>query len=55
MSGVTNDDVTMEPVESSETALTPEEEALIAKKEEIIYFLDCLQLTGGELASEKCV
>jgi hypothetical protein len=55
-SGVTNDDVTMEPVESIETYLTPEEEALIAKMEEIIQlFLDCLQVTGGDLAPEKCV
>jgi hypothetical protein len=47
----TNDEVTVDPVESSETALTPEKEALVAKMEEIIqYFLDCLQVTGGDLA-----
>jgi hypothetical protein len=37
-SSVTNDDVTMEPVESSETDLTTEEEAIIAKMEEITIF-----------------
>jgi hypothetical protein len=55
-SGATNDYVTMEPVERSETALTSEEEALVAKMEEIIhFFLDCLQVTGGDLAPETGV
>jgi hypothetical protein len=55
-SNVTNDDVTMEPVERSEIDLKTEEEALIAKMEEIIhFFLECLQITGGDLAPDKCV
>jgi hypothetical protein len=50
MSGIIKDDVTMDPVESTETDLTPEEEALIAKMEDIIqFFMDCLQVTYGDL------
>jgi hypothetical protein len=54
--GATNEEVTMDSVDSSETALTPEKEALVANMEDIIqFFLDCLQVTGGDLAPEKCV
>jgi hypothetical protein len=36
--------------------LTSSEETLIDKMEEIIqFFLDLLQVTGGDLAPEKCV
>jgi hypothetical protein len=50
-SGVANEDITMEPVKSSRTPLSPEEEALFAKVEEIIQFLlDYLQVTCGDLA-----
>jgi hypothetical protein len=36
--------------------MTTSEESLIAKMEEIIQlFLDILQVTGGDLAQEKCV
>jgi hypothetical protein len=55
-SGVKNNDVTMDPEESTETALAPEKVTIITNMEEIIQsFQDCLQVTGGDLAPEKCV
>jgi hypothetical protein len=54
--GVTNDDTTIEPVDSKVTALTLSKEELIGKMQTIIQiFLDLLQVTGGDLAPEKCV
>jgi hypothetical protein len=51
----TSDDNTMEPVPVEEEALTWSEEELIAKMQDIIqFFLDVLQVTGGDLAPEKC-
>jgi hypothetical protein len=53
--GTTNDDTTMEPVPVEEEALTWSEEELIAKMQDSIKsFLDVLQVTGGDLAPEKC-
>jgi hypothetical protein len=50
----TNDDTTMEPVPVEEESLTWSEE-LIAKMQDIIqFFLDVLQVTGGDLAPAKC-
>jgi hypothetical protein len=54
--GVTNDDTTIEPVDADVTSLTLSEEELIGKMQTIIqFFLDLLQVTGGDLALEKCV
>jgi hypothetical protein len=54
--GVTNDDTTMEPVDVEVTELTLSEEELMGKMQIIIqFFLDLLQVTGGDLAPEKCV
>jgi hypothetical protein len=54
--GTTNDDPELEPVSSDIAELTTSEETLIAKMEEIIqFFFDLLQVTGGDLAPEKCV
>jgi hypothetical protein len=54
--GVANDDTTIEPVEVEVTYLTLSEEELIGKMQMIIqFFLDLLQVTGGDLAPEKCV
>jgi hypothetical protein len=53
--GTTNDDTTIEPVPVEEEALTWSEEELIAKMQDIIqFFLDVLQVTGGDLAPAKC-
>jgi hypothetical protein len=54
--GVTNDDTTIEPVGSDGTALTLREEELIGNMQTITqFFLDVLQVTGGDMAPEKCV
>jgi hypothetical protein len=54
--GVTNDDTTSEPVDAEVTALTLSKEELIGKMQTIIqFFLDLVQVTGGDLAPEKCV
>jgi hypothetical protein len=53
--GTTNDASELEPVSHVISDLTSSEEMLIAKMEEIIqFFLDLLQVTGGDLAPEKC-
>jgi hypothetical protein len=45
----------LEPIPSSVRGLTKEEESVVARVEEIIqFFLDLLQVTGGDLAPEKC-
>jgi hypothetical protein len=54
--GVTNDDTTMDPVEFEVTELTLSEEELTGKMHMIIqFFLDLLQVTGFDLAPQKCV
>jgi hypothetical protein len=54
--GTTKDDSELESVSHVISDLTSSEETLIAKMEEIIqFFLDLLQVTGGDLAPEKCV
>jgi hypothetical protein len=54
--GLTNDDTTTEPVDAEVTALTVSEEELIGNMQTIIqFFLDLIQVTGGDLAPEKCV
>jgi hypothetical protein len=54
--GSTNDDSKLEPVSHVISELSSSKEKLIAKIEEIIhFFLDLLQVTGGDLAPEKCV
>jgi hypothetical protein len=54
--GVTNDDTTIEPVDAEVNALTLSEEELIGNMQTIIqFFLDLLQVTGGDMAPEKCV
>jgi hypothetical protein len=54
--GVTNDDTTIEPVDIEVTSLTLSEEELIGKMQTTIqFFLDLLQVTGGDLVPEKCV
>jgi hypothetical protein len=54
--GTTNDDSELEPVSHVKSNLTSSEEMLIAKMEEIIqFFIDLLQVTGGDLAPDKCV
>jgi hypothetical protein len=46
----------MDPLDVEVTELTPSEEDLIGKMQMIIqFFLDSLQITGGDLAPEKCV
>jgi hypothetical protein len=46
----------MDPLDSSETALIPEEYALVAKMEEIIqFFCDYLQVTDSDLAPQMCM
>jgi hypothetical protein len=54
--GSTNEDPKLELVSTDQTELTTSEETIIAKMEEIIhFFLYLLQVTGGDLAPEKCV
>jgi hypothetical protein len=54
--GETNEDTTIEPLDAEVTVLTLSEEELIGKMQMIIQlFLDLLQVTGGDLAPEKCV
>jgi hypothetical protein len=53
--GATDDNHDLEQIPSSVLGLTQEEESLVARMEDIIqFFLDLLQVTGGDLAPEKC-
>jgi hypothetical protein len=53
--GATDDNHNLEPIPSSVWGLTQEEDSLVARMEDIIqFFLDLLQVTGGDLAPEKC-
>jgi hypothetical protein len=52
----TDDDVPKYPVPIDEKELTSDEEALVKRMEDIIqFFLDLLQVAGGDLAPERCV
>jgi hypothetical protein len=54
--GVTNDDTTMDPVPVEVKELKQSEEDLSGQMQTIIqFFLDLLQVTGGDLAPEKCI
>jgi hypothetical protein len=54
--GTADDNVTKDPVPIEEKELTSDEEAMVKSMEDIIhFFLDLLQVTGGDLAPEKCV
>jgi hypothetical protein len=54
--GMTDDDVTKDPVLIEEKELTSDKEAMVKRMEYMIqFFLDLLQVTGGDLAPEKCV
>jgi hypothetical protein len=52
--GTADDNVTKDPVPIDEKELTSDEEAMVKGMEDIIqFFLDLLQITGGDLASEN--
>jgi hypothetical protein len=52
--GTTDNNNNIEPIPSSVTELTQEEDGLVTRMEEIIqFFLDLLQVTGGDLAPEN--
>jgi hypothetical protein len=54
--GATTDDCNAEPNYKDVNGLTDEEEKLVSRMEDIIqFFLDLLQVTGGDLAPKKCV
>jgi hypothetical protein len=54
--GNTNDDPELEPIYTDRVELTTSEKIIIAKMEEIIqFFLDSLQVTGGDLSPENFV
>jgi hypothetical protein len=54
--GVTNVDTIVEPVPLEVKELTQSEEDLIGQMQIIIqFFLNLLQVIGGEFAPEKCV
>jgi hypothetical protein len=53
--GATDDNHNIDPIPSTVRGLTQEEDSLVAQMEVIIqFFLDLLQATGGDLATEKC-
>jgi hypothetical protein len=53
--GATDDNHNLEPIPSTVRGLAQEEYRLVARMEVIIqFFLDLLQVTGGDLAPEKC-
>jgi hypothetical protein len=52
--GATYDNHHLEPIPSSVSEITPEEESLLARIEDIILFLlNLIQVTGGYLTPEK--
>jgi hypothetical protein len=54
--GSTNDNPELELVPTERAEMTTSKETLVTKMEEILqFFLDLLQVTGGDLAPEKCV
>jgi hypothetical protein len=53
--GATYDNHNLDPIPSTIRGLTQEEGSLVAQMEVIIqFFLDLLQVTGGDLVPEKC-
>jgi hypothetical protein len=53
--GAKDDNHNLDPIPSTVRGLTQEEDSLVARMEVIIqFFLDLLQVTGGDLAPEKC-
>jgi hypothetical protein len=53
--GETDDNHSLDPIPSTARGLTQEEDSLVERMEVIIqFFLDLLQVTGGNLAPEKC-
>jgi hypothetical protein len=51
----TNDDPDIEPTGVKVQQLTESEEKLVTRMQNIVqFFLDILQVTGGDLAPEKC-
>jgi hypothetical protein len=53
--GATDDNHNLDPISSTVRGLTQEEDSLVARMEVIIqFFLDLLQVTGGDLAPKKC-
>jgi hypothetical protein len=53
--GATDDNHNLDPISSTFRGLTEEEDSLVTRMEVIIQFvLDLLQVTGGDLAPEKC-
>jgi hypothetical protein len=53
--GATDDNHNIEPIPSSVRGITQEEDSLVARMEDKIqFFLDLLQVTGNDLAPEKC-
>jgi hypothetical protein len=54
--GTTYDDVTKDPVPIDEKEMTSDEESMVKRMEDIIqFFLDLIQVTGGDLAPYTCV
>jgi hypothetical protein len=54
--GVTSDDTAREPVPLEETDITADEAEFIDQMQVVIqFFLDLFQVTGGDLAPEKCM
>jgi hypothetical protein len=54
--GEMNNNMTMDPVPVEVTDLTQSEDPLVGQMQAIIqFFLDLLQVTGGDLAPEKYV
>jgi hypothetical protein len=54
--GVTYDDTNREPVPIEEKELTADKEELVEKMQVVIqFFLDLLQVTGGDLAPKNAV
>jgi hypothetical protein len=54
--GVTSDDNNKYRVSIEETELTADEDDLVDQMQDVIqFFLDLLQVTGGDLDPEKCV
>jgi hypothetical protein len=53
--GAKDDNHNLDPIPSTARGLTQEEDSLVAQMEVIIqFFLDLLQVTGGDLAPKKC-
>jgi hypothetical protein len=54
--GVASDDITREEVPIEEKDMTTDETELLEHMQVVIqFFLDLLQVTGGDLAPDKCM